>query len=89
MAAPIRGSQVSGAKNVAIETRETKSVLGSSNPLTLKLEAAIALLEAGADPQHGNNEGRIPSWTARNRGNDDVADLLDTTAGDYPTRNAP
>ena len=43
-------------------------------------EAAVALLAAGADPQHANLEGRVPNWTARSRGNDEVADLLDAAS---------
>lgn len=41
------------------------------------LEAAVALLAAGADPSHANGEGRTPGWTARNRGNPEVGELIE------------
>ena len=41
------------------------------------LEAAVALLAAGADPGHANGEGRIPSWTARTRGNPEIGELIE------------
>jgi ankyrin repeat protein len=40
-------------------------------------EGAVALLAAGADPNHANGEGRIPSWTARNRGNPEIGELIE------------
>ena len=41
------------------------------------LEAAAALLAAGADPGHANGEGRMPSWTASSRGNPEVGALIE------------
>ena len=47
------------------------------------LEAARALLAAGADPLHANKAGRTPAVTARGQGNAEVAALIDefTQAG--------
>lgn len=45
------------------------------------LEAAQALLAAGADPMHANKAGRTPATTAREQGNDEVAALIEESAG--------
>lgn len=41
------------------------------------MDAARALLAAGADPMHANKAGRLPAQTARAKGHEDVAALLD------------
>ncbi len=44
------------------------------------LEAALALLTAGADPQRLNNDGETPSAVARRRGFTALADSIDAAA---------
>jgi len=41
------------------------------------LDAARILLANGADPNHGNNEGRLPAETARANLHIDVAELIE------------
>ena len=44
------------------------------------MEAARALLAAGADPLHANKAGSTPAVTARAQGNDEVAALIEEAA---------
>jgi ankyrin repeat protein len=49
------------------------------------MEAAQALLAAGADPAHANNAGMLPAATARELGHAALADLLEAAARERET----
>jgi ankyrin repeat protein len=51
------------------------------------LEAARALLEAGADPTHPNKAGYTPAQTAREQGHEDVVALLEAAERAQPAEN--
>jgi ankyrin repeat protein len=50
------------------------------------MEAVRALLAAGANPGHANGDGRLPAETARDRGYEAVASILEAAKRPPPRR---